>query len=104
MPFVAEMSEGCWLRNWGGDPGRTTVLANAQRYKTKAAALAALTRARKAYQWRKIKGRAVEVDTDMSDSVQFITGEEKCFSCAILNKGCTYSHFPNGCLRFISRS
>ena len=104
MPFVAELSEGCWLRNWGGDPGRTVVLANAQRYKTKGAALGALTRARLAYPWRAIKGCAVEVDTPMSDEIAFITGNEKCFSCAIVNDGCTYSRFPNGCLRFISKS
>ena len=94
MPFVAELSEGCWLRNWGGDPGRTTALANAQRYKTKGAAKAALTRARKAYAWRKIKGRTVEVDTSMSNEIAFITRNEKCFSCAIVNDGCTYSRFP----------
>ena len=104
MPFVAELHEDFWLRNWGGDPGRTVVLANAQRYKTKGAALAALTRARKKYPYRKIKGRVVEVDTPMSDEVAMITGNEKCFSCAICNSGCTYSHFPNGCLRFVSKS
>lgn len=62
MPFVAEISEGCWLAPWEGDPGRTVVIANAKRYKTWLAAEVALKKARGAYRWRKIKGRVVEVE------------------------------------------
>ena len=44
----------CWLAPWGGDPGRTVVLANAKRYKTERGAKAAATIAKKKYSWRKI--------------------------------------------------
>lgn len=59
MEWLAKLSEGCWLAPWEGDPGRTIVEDNAQRYKTEGAAKAALTRARKRHTFRKIKGQAV---------------------------------------------
>ena len=58
-PWIAELSQGCWLAPWEGDPGRTVVKDNAQRYATEGAAKVALTRARKRYRFRSIKGRAV---------------------------------------------
>ena len=67
--WLAEISPGCWLAPWTGDPGRTAVGANAKRYKTEGAAKAALTRARKAFRWRRIKGRVVYVETDRSETL-----------------------------------
>ena len=54
--WIAQISEGCWLAPWGGDPGRTIMRDNATRYKTAGAAKAALTRARKRFGFRNIKG------------------------------------------------
>ena len=71
--WLAEISPGCWLAPWSGDPGRTLVEANARRYKTAGAARGALTRARKMFRWRKIKGRAVRVETDRSEALVFET-------------------------------
>jgi len=47
--FVVELQPQVqmWIAPWQGDPGRTCVEATAVRYKTEAAAKAALTRARR---------------------------------------------------------
>ena len=67
--WLAEISPGCWLAPWTGDPGRTVVEANATRYKTQGAANRALARARRKYAFRRIKGRAVRVETDRSETL-----------------------------------
>jgi len=36
--FVIELQHGCWVANWEGDPGRTLLLSNAQRFDTRAEA------------------------------------------------------------------
>lgn len=60
IAYLVELHPGCWLAKGDGDPCRTLVEANAQRFKTEPAARGALTRARK---YRPFKAaRTVEVD------------------------------------------
>lgn len=56
MMFVVRLAEygNCWLAPWSGDPGRTVVLENAKRYKTRKTAMVAARREHKRYNWRKI--------------------------------------------------
>ena len=64
--FVVEISQGCWLAPWTGDPGRTLLLANARRYKTKWSAARALSIAARRYKFLKIAGKVYRVETDAS--------------------------------------
>lgn len=45
--YIVELDKNVWLASWRGDPGRTIVKENAQKYKTKHGATAALVIARK---------------------------------------------------------
>ena len=45
--YIVELSPGCWLGPWPGDPGRTLVERTANRYATKRGASIALGMARK---------------------------------------------------------
>lgn len=58
--YLVELHPDCWIAKTDGDPGRTIVEANAQRFKTAAAARGALTRARKYRPF--LAARIVEVD------------------------------------------
>ena len=44
--FIVEIEDKCWLAPWSGDPGRTVVEQNAQRFATEHAALMAMVEAR----------------------------------------------------------
>lgn len=58
---IVEIERGVWLAQWNGDPGRTLVIRNAQRFKGKSAAKGALTRARKYRPFEAARIRAVVV-------------------------------------------
>lgn len=46
VAYIVRLESGCWIAPWKGDPGRTCVRDNAQRYATPAAAKRALAQAR----------------------------------------------------------
>ena len=45
--YIVQLEFECWLASWEGDPGRTTVLENAKRFRSRSAATKALNDARK---------------------------------------------------------
>ena len=45
--YVVELQEGCWLADVTGDPGRTVLIENAQKFKHKSNAEKALQKAKK---------------------------------------------------------
>lgn len=50
MPeFIVEITPGCWLAKWQGDPGRTLLKESAKRYKSEFAAHCALLRAKRVF-------------------------------------------------------
>jgi hypothetical protein len=44
--WIVQLCFDCWLAPWDGDPGRTTLLENAQRFKSRKMAEQALAKAR----------------------------------------------------------
>lgn len=44
--YVVELQENCWLADVTGDPGRTVLIENAQRFKHKSKAEKALQKAK----------------------------------------------------------
>ena len=44
--FLVELEKDCWVADWDGDPGRTVVKKNAQRFRTQKSAEKALGKAR----------------------------------------------------------
>lgn len=45
--YIVQLEPGCWIAPWSGDPGRTAMRENAQRFATPAAAKRALALARR---------------------------------------------------------
>lgn len=45
--YVCKLEHGTYIAPWGGDPGRTLVLKNARRFKTKSSARRAIKKAQK---------------------------------------------------------
>jgi hypothetical protein len=43
--YIVQLELSCWLAPWKGDPGRTTTLANATRFKSRRLAEQALKQA-----------------------------------------------------------
>lgn len=56
-PCIVNLEHGVWIAPWTGDPGRTLVRSNAQRFTTEAEANTALADAR---QYREFKHAKVE--------------------------------------------
>jgi len=50
--YIVEISPGCWLAPWRGDPGRTLVKDNAKLFLTEHGAKTALGIARKRFPFR----------------------------------------------------
>lgn len=45
--FIVAIEAGCWLADWPGDPGRTTIKTAAKVFPTEKSAKAALAQARR---------------------------------------------------------
>jgi len=45
--YIVKLEKGVWVAPWSGDPGRTLVQENAQRFRKKHNAQQALTKSRK---------------------------------------------------------
>ncbi len=50
--WIVEISPGCWLAPWSGDPGRTLVKDSAKRFRTERGAKQALGIARNRFPYR----------------------------------------------------
>ena len=57
--YVVELQENCWLADVTGDPGRTVVLENAQKFKSKNLAMLALVKAKVDNPFRKFTNARV---------------------------------------------
>jgi hypothetical protein len=55
--YIVQLERSCWLAPWKGDPGRTTVLTNATRFKSRRLAEQALKQAR---EYRAFKNAVVD--------------------------------------------
>ena len=54
--FLVKLEKNCWLADWEGDPGRTTVEENAKEFKTFRSAKMAL---KKALKYREFKNNEI---------------------------------------------
>lgn len=64
---IVQLEVGCWVAPWGGEPGRTVNIENAERFKSRKAAECALADAR---EYRVFAGAFVDERTDTPETTE----------------------------------